>query len=196
MSCIRTFVEKRSLYISIALFVLYFAVFFIPYVAPNDYWAGYDAFEDSAFHILTNICPPPENTLNIKELQVHSFAIIFVYIALWITQFVAVLVSKKHPYCFLASLIPFSVVFFGTAYMVGGWAKSSVPPSAGVFIMAAIYAFLLLVAVAWALPLIKRAIERFKSRPPREHKPTKAERIAELEARVRELENLEPENRD
>ncbi len=32
--------------------------------------------------------------------------------------------------------------------------------------------------------------------PPREHKPSKAERIAELEARVRELENREPENRD
>ena len=189
MGCIRTFVEKRSLYISIALFVLYLAVFFIPYVAPNDYWEGYDAFEDSAFHILTDICPPPETTLDIEELQVHSFAIIFVYLALWITQIVAVFVSKKYPYFFLASLIPFSVVFFGTAYMVDGWAKSSVPPSAGVFIMAAIYAFLLIVAVAWALPLIKRAIERFKNRPPREHKPTKAERIAELEARVRELEN-------
>lgn len=186
MSCIRTFVEKRSFYISIALFVLYFAVFFIPYLS---FPSGFEEpSEDSAFHILYIVCPHLYQTGQTDELQLYVFAILFVYLVLWTTQIVSVLFSKKHPYLFLASLIPFSVVFFGTIYMVEGMSLRS-SPSAGVFIMAAIYAFLLLVAVAWALPLIKRAIERFKSRPPREHKPTNAERIAELEARVRELEN-------
>ena len=186
MGCIRTFVEKRSLYISLVLLVLYFAVFFIPYIAFPKGFA--EPSEDSAFHILYIACPLLRQEGYSDDLSVGVFAIIFVYLVLWITQLAAVFVSKKHPYFFLASLIPFSVVFFGTIYMVDGmslWYS----PSAGVFIMAAIYAFLLIVAVAWALPLIKRATERFKSRPPREHKPTKAERIAELEARVRELEN-------
>ena len=186
MGCIRTFVEKRSLYISLMLFALYFAVFFIPYIAFPKGFA--EPSEDSAFHILYIACPLLRQEEHSGELSAGIFAIIFVYLVLWVTQLVAVFVSKKHPYSFLASLIPFSVVFFGTIYMVDGMSLWS-SPSAGVFIMAAIYAFLLLVAVAWALPLIKRTIERCKDRPPREHKPTKAERIAELEARVRELES-------
>ena len=193
MGCIRTLIEKRSIYISLVLFVLYFAIFFIPYIAfPKSFAVP---SEDSAFHILYIVCPLLRQEGYSDELSAGVFAIIFVYLALWITQLAAVFVSKKHPYFFLASLIPFSVVFFGTIYMVDGMSLWS-SPSAGVFIMAAIYAFLLIVAIAWALPLIKRAIEGFKNRPPREHKPTKAERIAELEARVRELENREPENRD
>ena len=186
MTGIKAFVEKRSFVISLLLLGLYIALFFIPYVAATGYWKDYAEFEDCAFRILKSICPPPNYETNVEELQLYSFAILFVFLSLWITQIVAIFLSKKRPFSFLASIIPFSVVYFGTIYMVASWAEYDVPPSAGVFIMTLIYAFLLLVVVAWMQPFIKKAID---SRPPREHKPTKEERIAELEARVRELEN-------
>lgn len=59
--------------------------------------------------------------------------------------------------------------------------------------------FTLAIIVFIALILIAYCVHNNRAEcpvPPREHKPTKAERIAELEARVRELENREPENRD
>ena len=59
-------------------------------------------------------------------------------------------------------------------------------PHAAFYISLILSAFFLAVFVAYAVKLLKA---RLDSRPPREHKPTKAERIAELEARVRELEN-------
>ena len=65
--------------------------------------------------------------------------------------------------------------------------------NAAFYISLILSAFFLAVFVAYAVKWLK---SRLDSRPPREHKPTKAERIAELEARVRELENREPENRD
>lgn len=56
-------------------------------------------------------------------------------------------------------------------------------PHAAFYISLILSAFFLAVFVAYA---VKWRLDR---RPPREHKPTKEERIAELEARVRELEN-------
>lgn len=64
---------------------------------------------------------------------------------------------------------------------------------AAFYISLILSAFFLAVFIAYAVKWLK---SRLDSLPPREHKPTKAERIAELEARVRELENREPENRD
>ena len=57
---------------------------------------------------------------------------------------------------------------------------------AAFYISLILSAFFLAVFIAYAVKWLK---SRLDSRPPREHKPTKAERIAELEARVRELEN-------
>ena len=57
---------------------------------------------------------------------------------------------------------------------------------AAFYISLILSAFFLAVFVAYAAKWLKA---RLDSLPPREHKPTKAERIAELEARVRELEN-------
>ena len=59
--------------------------------------------------------------------------------------------------------------------------------------------FTLAIIVFIALILIAYCVHNNRAEcpvPPREHKPTNEERIAELEARVRELENREPENRD
>ena len=57
---------------------------------------------------------------------------------------------------------------------------------AAFYISLILSAFFLAVFVAYAVKWLKARLDR---RPPREHKPTKEERIAELEARVRELEN-------
>lgn len=54
----------------------------------------------------------------------------------------------------------------------------------------AFYATLLCILFAISVFIVVLVyLPPIKPRPPREHKPTKAERIAELEARVRELEN-------
>lgn len=71
-----------------------------------------------------------------------------------------------------------------------GVGKIIVPPSAGVFIMAIVYAFYLLslcVAIWYAVK--HKLFHRMKLVicRPREHKPTKSERIAELERQVAEL---------
>ena len=58
--------------------------------------------------------------------------------------------------------------------------------NAAFYISLILSAFFLAVFIAYAVKWLKA---RLDSRPPREHLPTKAERIAELEARVRELEN-------
>lgn len=190
MNALRMFIVRHSLCISLVLLVLFFAMLFIPYVSPNDYWAGYDQFENSAFKILVILCPLVSDSNNIpneslSEYQLYLFAILFVYLILWVNQIIAILLAKKHPFYFLSCLIPFSVIFFGTIYMVSGWAKSDVPPSAGVFIMAIIYACLLFVAFIWLYTAWLKP--RLANRPPRPHKPTKSERIAELERQVAEL---------
>ena len=59
-------------------------------------------------------------------------------------------------------------------------------PHAAFYISLILSAFFLAVFVAYAVKWLKARLDR---RPPREHKPTKEERIAKLEARVRELEN-------
>ena len=194
MNTFSTFITKRSLYISLVLLVLFLAMLFIPYVSPNEYWVGYEQFENSAFKILNNLCSLVSDSNNIpdeslSEYQLYLFAILFVYLVLWVNQIIAILLAKKHPFYFLSSLIPLSVIFFGTIYMVSGWAKSDVPPSAGVFIMAIIYACLLFIAFIWFYTAWLKP--RLANRSPREHKPTKSERIAELERQVAELQAKE-----
>ena len=156
MNALRMFITKRSFFISLVLLVLFIAILFIPYVSPNDYCADYDQFEDSAFKILVNFANSdniPHNAL--REYQLYIFAILFVYLILWVNQIIAMFLSKRYPFYFLSCLIPFSVVFFGTIYMVSEWAKSNVPPSAGVFIMAIIYAYLLLIAFIWVYTTLR-----------------------------------------
>lgn len=190
MNTLSTLITKHSLYISLVLLVLFLATLFIPYVSPNEYWVGYEQFESSAFKILVNLCSLISDNNDIpneslSEYQLYLFAILFVYLILWVNQIIAILLAKKHPFYFLSSLIPFSVIFFGTIYMVSEWAKSDVPPNAGVFIMAIIYACLLFMAFIWLYTT--RLQPRIANRSPREHKPTKSERIAELERQVAEL---------
>lgn len=191
MNTLSTLITKHSLYISLVLLVLFLAMLFIPYVSPNEYWVGYEQFESSAFKILVNLCSLISDNNDIpneslSEYQLYLFAILFVYLILWVNQIIAILLAKKHPFYFLSSLIPFSVIFFGTIYMVSEWAKSDVPPNAGVFIiMAIIYACLLFMAFIWLYTT--RLQPRIANRSPREHKPTKSERIAELERQVAEL---------
>lgn len=122
---------------------------------------------------------------------------VFFVIAALAAVLVAV-ISQKRPLLCCLNTVPLAYFWIWVlAYFKGVLFKTvgfyTYTANAAFYISLILSAFFLAVFVAYAVKWLK---SRFDSLPPREHKPTKAERIAELEARVRELENREPENRD
>lgn len=125
------------------------------------------------------------------------YSSVFFVIAALAAVLVAV-ISQKRPLLCCLNTIPLAYFWIWVlAYLKGSLFKTVVfytyTANAAFYISLILSAFFLAVFVAYAVMWLK---SRLNSRPPREHKPTKAERIAELEARVRELENREPQNRD
>lgn len=182
MNKLFTVLHRNSRIISILLFIVSFCLFFIPFTEPL--YQRPLPLENSAYEIMRSLVRYPEFT------SLSMFAIMFVYSVLWLSLIFSIFFSKKYSFIFLWSGLPFSVVFFGTIYMVWERAKSNVPPSAGVFIMAIVYAFYLLsLCVAIWYAVRHKLFHRMKLVicRPREHKPTKSERIAELERQVAEL---------
>ena len=167
-----SFFRSNSRIICAVLFVLSFALFFIPISSPERYPLEYSPY------IMTR--------LFIQHSDAgasYAFAILFMFIVLWALEIVAFLVSKKSPFLFVWAIFPFSVIFFGTIYLVAVVFSTA---SASVYIMSIMYAFFLCAVIA---TIAYRAPAEPK--PERNRKPSKAERIAELEARVRELEDKE-----
>ena len=112
--------------------------------------------------------------------------IAFLILALAISIIAAILSRKQLLYVCLDAI---TSAYFWIYYAIV--AKSDIYiqralPHAAFYISLILSAFFLAVFVAYAVKWLKA---RLDSRPPREHKPTKEERIAELEARVRELES-------
>lgn len=180
MNKLFTVLYRNSRIISILLFIVSFCLFFIPFTEPL--YQRPLPLENSAYEIMRSLVRYPEFT------SLSMFAIMFVYSALWLSLIFSIFFSKKYPFIFLWSGLPFSVVFFGTIYMVTLFGN----PNAAVFIMAVVYAFYLLSLCTAIWYAVKHGLFhnlKLRINPPREHKPTKAERIAELEARVRALEN-------
>lgn len=115
---------------------------------------------------------------------------VFFVIAALATALVAV-ISQKRPLLCCLNIVPLAYFWILVlAYFKDSLFKTvgfyTYTANAAFYISLILSAFFLAVFVAYAVKWLKA---RFDSRPPREHKPTKAERIAELEARVRELEN-------
>ena len=115
---------------------------------------------------------------------------LFFVIAALAAVLVAV-ISQKRPLLCCLNTIPLAYFWIWMlAYFKGVLFKTvgffTYTANAAFYISLVLSAFFLAVFVAYAVKWLKARLDRL---PPREHKPTKAERIAELEARVRELEN-------
>lgn len=115
---------------------------------------------------------------------------VFFVIAALAAVLVAV-ISQKRPLLCCLNIVPLAYFWIWVlAYFKGVLFKTvgfyTYAANAAFYISLILSAFFLAVFAAYAVKWLK---SRLDSRPPREHKPTKAERIAELEARVRELEN-------
>ena len=130
------------------------------------------------------------------ENILQSCTIAFFILALALSIASAIL-SRKHPVFVCLNAISAAYFWiiasvFKADYTVA-FPLYLIKLHAAFYISLILSAFFLAVFIAYAVKWLKA---RLDSLPPREHKPTKAERIAELEARVRELENHEPENLD
>lgn len=104
--------------------------------------------------------------------------------------------SRKHPLMCCLNIVSSSFFWVWTLAVTDGtlFHPSTFTvtfPNAAFYISLILSAFFLAVFIAYAVKLLKA---RLANIPPREHKPTKSERIAELEARVRELENRNGSN--
>ena len=120
-------------------------------------------------------------------------AIIFFIIALTISLGCSFL-AQKHYYIACINILALSYFWIGSSVFVASYSKivgMYCMPHAAFYISLILSAFFLAVFIAYAVKWLKA---RLASIPPREHKPTKSERIAELEARVRELENRDSSN--
>lgn len=173
-----SFFRRNSRVICAILFALSFTLFFIPLSSPQQY-----PLEYSPYTITKLFVQHPDVG------AVYAFAILFVFVVLWVSEIVALIVSKKYPLFFVCAIIPFSVIFFGSIYLV---AEILPPANAGVYIMAITYAFFLCATIAMFAQFAHSAL--CPPKPERKRKLSKDERIAALEARVRELENKESDS--
>ena len=119
-----------------------------------------------------------------------AMLVVFFCVAILISTITAFLAQKRPVFTSLNCL---AFAFFWI-WLVSGTKDTLfnhdgiriITPHAAFYISLILSAFFLAVFVAYAVKWLKARLDR---RPSREHKPTKEERIAELEARVRELEN-------
>ena len=119
-----------------------------------------------------------------------AMLVVFFCVAILISTITAFLAQKRPVFTSLNCL---AFAFFWI-WLVSGTKDTLfnhdgiriITPHAAFYISLILSAFFLAVFVAYAVKWLKA---RLDLRPPREHKPTKEERIAELEARVRELES-------
>ena len=174
--------KKALLIVSIAMPFVVIVLFFVPFlviVQGKGSTARWHAF--SAFHFAQS-----------WDTVAQGCTIAFFILALAISIAAAILFCK-HPVCVCFNAISTAYFWIYAAVVIPDFYVWDATPHAAFYISLILSAFFLAVFIAYAVKWLK---SRLDSRPPREHKPTKAERIAELEARVRELENREPQNRD
>ena len=179
--------KKALRVISIAMPFVVFILFFVPLLQQS--------VEDWVVDLLGH----GGSNFSMKNFAMSSIAveqgcvIAFFIVSLALSALFAMLCRKRIECCafniFAVSYFWIAAIAFKQEY------KGIINYTfhAAFYISLILSAFFLAVFIAYAVKWLK---SRLDSRPPREHKPTKAERIAELEARVRELENREPQNRD
>ena len=167
--------KKALRFVSIAMPFVVIVLFFVPFlviVQGKGSMARWHAF--SAFHFAQSL-----------DTVAQGCTIAFFVLALAISIAAAILFCK-HPVCVCFNAISAAYFWIYAAAVIPDFYVWDATPHAAFYISLILSAFFLAVFVAYAVKWLK---SRLDSLPPREHKPTKAERIAELEARVRELEN-------
>ena len=174
--------KKALRVISFAMPFVVFILFFIPFLCVNLPSAQSETGDITAFEAYS---PSVFDTASIDDNVLQGCTITFFILALAISIATAIL-SRKHPVCACFNAISAAYFWIYAAVVIPDFYVWDTTPHAAFYISLILSAFFLAVFIAYAVKWLKA---RLDSRPPREHKPTKAERIAELEARVRELEN-------
>lgn len=170
--------------------VLIASLYFAPY-------AIFDTGGNGVWGLFTNWLSFPDMLQYVESGEVSMFDVVFYRIfplALFVIAIVGTCLAYKTNFL-LACSLPFGI--YAIVIPAQSLRFSDYVPSwhayAAIYIL---FATLLIAATITLLLALYLPLKAHEPRPPREHKPTKAERIAELEARVRELENREPQNRD
>ena len=187
--------NRRWVVLSLALIML--AFYFIPFELiyfQNGLFAQFIVYSNALSHL--GISGVYACWLTYSDFITPVFALI-----LFVFSVAGVILALKFPKIITGSLAFLVYVLYrelqGLGAVTDNMASDVVAKQVtySVFLLL----FTLAIIVFIALILIAYCVHNNRAEcpvPPREHKPTKAERIAELEARVRELENREPQNRD
>lgn len=119
--------------------------------------------------------------------------VISVFVISTLISIVCAFLTQKHSVAVCGNILSFSSIWIFASVLIAYYRQHNYQYSshAAFYISLILSAFFLAVFIAYAVKWLKA---RLASIPPREHKPTKSERIAELEARVRELENRDSSN--
>ena len=125
----------------------------------------------------------------ITRLQTTAACTIAFFIIAFVISVTLAFLSQKKSLLSCVNIVPSSFFWvWAIATMDGQLFKTilyrTVTPHASFYISLILSAFFLAVFIAYAVKWLKA---RLASIPPREHKPTKSERIAELERQVAEL---------
>ena len=119
--------------------------------------------------------------------------VISVFVISTLISIVCAFLTQKHSVAVCGNILSFSSIWLFASVLIAYYKQHNYQysPHAAFYISLILSAFFLAVFIAYAVKLLK---PRLANRSPREHNPTKSERIAELEARVRELENRDGSN--
>lgn len=169
--------------IAITMPIVLLALFFIPFssmtrvyedVVYTDQISLFSIAQDRIFNTLASI-------------------VISVFVISTLISIVCAFLTQKHSVAVCGNILSFSSIWIFASVLIAYYRQHNYQysPHAAFYISLILSAFFLAVFIAYAVKWLKA---RLASIPPREHKPTKSERIAELEARVRELENRDSSN--
>lgn len=172
--------------IAIIMPFVVFILFFIPMLSVNLVSEFDDNLNSTDFIIINESAyVSASEHLNQQNIDWAALIISLFITALLISFCCAIVSVRKIITCFfnIVSLTYFwSLAIAEKQYLSDFTTSSSF--HAAFYISLILSAFFLAVLIAYAVKWLK---PRFANRPPREHKPTKSERIAELERRVAEL---------
>lgn len=170
--------KKALQIISIAMPFVVFALFFIP--------ALYQVIPAWAIDVV----PKGDYSFSIKNFtEVESpyaqACLIIFFIVSIVISCLSIILYKRTPLSVCLNIL--SLSYFWIISLIWKYQDAeyiTLAPHAAFYISLILSAFFLAVFIAYAVKWLK---PRLASIPPREHKPTKSERIAELERQVAEL---------
>ena len=121
-----------------------------------------------------------------KNFNTLASIVISVFVIGTLISIVCAFLTQKHSAAVCGNILSFSSIWIFASVLIAYYRQHNYQysPHAAFYISLILSAFFLAVFIAYAVKWLK---PRLANRPPREHKPTKSERIAELERQVAEL---------